>query len=306
MQYLSAASGAEDLTRPLLIYYGTLALGRSLILLTGGASSEAALKQSHGLQNVAWESAIAQDEFLALQLKVVDGTFSDVAKLTGALHKAWVKDDEGGASLMSFPQEQIPDHFSLGNILERLPGLSASFPKLAGTPTRTHESLLRRRPPENLIVWVPNEEMPGPGEQRDWSKAFFGSRLGALDIGNPHVGQNDPDLAEGGFVRGELWAEYREAARRLGYAETHDDMAYLVEPLPGRVWLSPIAKLMAAAYAFGMLARYYPTAWTAIARGPSASPIGPLASLALREIENEFPRQWVRLVVDPWRGWSAT
>lgn len=48
--YFEAAEQAATLIRPLLLYYGVLALSRAVVLFSDGSRREAALSEGHGLE----------------------------------------------------------------------------------------------------------------------------------------------------------------------------------------------------------------------------------------------------------------
>ena len=70
------------------------------------------------------------------------------------------------------------------------------------------------------------------------------------------------------------------------------DFTVLVKPfdLDGRSMLSELMLLFVAAYFLGMLARYYPSAWVALARTGPGDCLRPLLMAALQQIEEDVPR----------------
>ncbi len=57
-QYFAAAQSAGDLARPLLLYYGVLALTRALILFADKAARETTLAEAHGLAAHEWSNLL--------------------------------------------------------------------------------------------------------------------------------------------------------------------------------------------------------------------------------------------------------
>src|ERR1700686_4577345 len=57
--FFSSADRAQDSVRPLLQYYGVLALARALILYRSPTLRECGLSGSHGLSSLSWSQTLA-------------------------------------------------------------------------------------------------------------------------------------------------------------------------------------------------------------------------------------------------------
>ncbi len=93
-EFFRSASGAAELVRPLLLYYGVLTLSRGLILFLKPSLREASLKQSHGLSVIDWGQLVSGGvQALPLaRIRVDGGTFAELAEATGNIerNRIWV------------------------------------------------------------------------------------------------------------------------------------------------------------------------------------------------------------------------
>jgi hypothetical protein len=80
-QYFTEVRSAGDLARPLLLFYGVVALSRALILFLQPAAKEENLGQSHGLTVNMWQQTLAPGirHVPDLQIRVTNGTFAELA-----------------------------------------------------------------------------------------------------------------------------------------------------------------------------------------------------------------------------------
>ena len=81
-EYFKSAENSNITVRPLLQYYGVMALSKALILALNFSQTEEQLKPSHGLVIKNWKKIIKTKEFEFLEISVGDGTFSELIKST--------------------------------------------------------------------------------------------------------------------------------------------------------------------------------------------------------------------------------
>src|SRR5262249_21388945 len=86
-QYFESARNAGDLARPLLLYYGALALVRAVILFADPLLAESGLAQKHGLSISGWSNLLGDRKsglrrLPDLPILFETGTFSQFAKVT--------------------------------------------------------------------------------------------------------------------------------------------------------------------------------------------------------------------------------
>ncbi len=92
-EYFNSAKNASILVRPLLLYYGVLALSRGLILFLDHSTRENSLKKSHGLEVVNWGNELANgiDKLPTLKVKLHrSGTFFELCQATSNLETSIV------------------------------------------------------------------------------------------------------------------------------------------------------------------------------------------------------------------------
>src|SRR5690606_30938329 len=82
-EYFRSSNYANTIVRPLLQYYGIMALSKGLILTTDLTKTEAQLKGAHGLEIINWKQIIKSKEFENLEIVVRDGTFFELINATG-------------------------------------------------------------------------------------------------------------------------------------------------------------------------------------------------------------------------------
>jgi hypothetical protein len=100
-EFFASARQAADLVRPLLLYYGVLALSRGLVLfLDTTKSREAALNSAHGCEAVDWQHdlAIGIRGLPNLKVRFRDGTFSELTRATGNVETVNVSTTQTGLS----------------------------------------------------------------------------------------------------------------------------------------------------------------------------------------------------------------
>jgi hypothetical protein len=138
--YFKSASSADDLVRPLLLYYGVLALARSLVLFLDRDKREASMHQAHGLITSGWDKTLTEaTESAAKRLRRLPelavefpaGAFSEFIEATGNVERSYV-------NVGPFPDRRWlerprpldlarPFKITLKDVLARIPELSDSF-----------------------------------------------------------------------------------------------------------------------------------------------------------------------------------
>jgi hypothetical protein len=102
-EYFRSAERASLLVRPLLLYYGVIALSRGLILFLDPTMSEDTLPGAHGLESVGWKHVLAKGpgHIGELEVQVTKGTFNELLRATQNRERAVVQ--VGGSSVLSWP-----------------------------------------------------------------------------------------------------------------------------------------------------------------------------------------------------------
>lgn len=81
-EYFQSAEKADITVRPLLQYYGVMALSKGLILSLDISKTEHQLKKSHGLEITNWTQILKNKDFENMQVKICDGTFFELISVT--------------------------------------------------------------------------------------------------------------------------------------------------------------------------------------------------------------------------------
>jgi hypothetical protein len=129
-EYFEASEHAGELVRPLLLYYGVLAMSRGVVLFADREGREATLSQAHGLQLQGWDGlesgAAAAAHLHELSVRVTGGTFAELAKATRNTEREWIE----GQDLLSFVEVTRPREVDLRDrtlavqqLMQRVPAL---------------------------------------------------------------------------------------------------------------------------------------------------------------------------------------
>lgn len=309
-QYFASARDAGDLARPLLLYYGVLTLARALILFADKEAEETSLSPAHGLSAHKWSNVLVGEQPAAnipqLNLRFREGTFSELTKVTRNAEwteVTWKSDmpQLGGSTgfsgergwLAAGTPELVPNSMvTVGDVLGRIPDLAFLYEETIGEPAACYPAEITiLRGPFNMGPNVP----PKDGEVQ------IVVSMNRLDF------PNDTTLmAMLGLDSVRFTSRGKDHLRRYRFmVELTDTITgvdvlppirvnrhwanYLVAPLPGGLVLSSMSLLLLAAYAVGMLVRYYPTTWqrmSSIRRGDRAFP---LLRATVAHIEHQVP-----------------
>jgi len=89
-EYFTNANRSNFIVKPLLQYYGVVALSRGLILAYSPLLSESELKPSHGVDVKNWQKAFKDKDFGTLEISITNGTLLELIKATQnkSYHKA--------------------------------------------------------------------------------------------------------------------------------------------------------------------------------------------------------------------------
>jgi len=100
-EYFSNAEAADLSVKPLLLYYGVLALSRGIILFLDPNSNEATLKAGHGLKTGKWEEILVKSprEILNLEISPENGTFAKLSSVIESMHQILSPNTDGGVTI---------------------------------------------------------------------------------------------------------------------------------------------------------------------------------------------------------------
>ena len=287
-EYFSSAKQSALLVRPLLLYYGVLALSRALILFLDYSKREWGLKHGHGVDIPNWKNVLHReskeqsiDKLAELKLKFVKGTFTDLSQATKNGEQAeftWINTyriwQENGTTELE-PGYEI----TLKEVLARIQDIAHLFTVTFKERSCCYPAIISGSS-EQLFVHVSSEhvrrnlELPNMDilSKREICKIFPMFR----------------DAKQGS-----------DGAYRFRGRESCDDLppirndqqgnAFLVAPLSNGHVLSSLSFLYLISYATGMLARYYPSQWGRLMHGSKGDWLFPLIKSVLTIVEERFP-----------------
>jgi hypothetical protein len=124
-EYFSSSQKADISVRPLLQYYGVVALSRGLILILNKDARENNIIPSHGLKIKNWSDISKSGKIEDIILKSSNGTFNEVIKVTN--NKSYFRAGSSGINWQaSFEVPATEVEFSFKEIAFCFPDLKQS------------------------------------------------------------------------------------------------------------------------------------------------------------------------------------
>lgn len=280
--YMEAANGANRSVRPLLLYYGVLGLARGLTLFLSTSLREASLAQAHGLSVSGWGDTLTGECGSIGQLKIklnASGTLQQLMNETD--HRAFLRSNSSQANfVIGYALPPAETEMSLADILSRIPEIRPSY------------SRWRPNSREVVAFW-PQDDRP---DGKKWLRvdhpytaedvrAVLGDAVHELIMNDSVIsiavpGEYSPYMSDTG-----------------GHWSVGSVVA--MKPFPGGIRLSKIVITFIAAYSLGMLARYYPSQWTAILANQRHTIALPTLLATMDYITDELPRMIVEFLEPP-------
>jgi hypothetical protein len=291
-RYFSSANGADDLVKPLLLYYGVLSLSRALILFKESQLRETSLSQSHGLGIHDWNNNFRSgDDFLNLIVRPSDGTFYQLLRATKNLERNSIlrvgqkqscEIDQQGTIDFSFEEKILID-----DIISRVPALSESYERVLERKSMCFHGAIQD---ECLTIYKSSIQ----NEDEDWFRQSSGIK--------------DP-IDTSSFL--EVWRINKKNGPgredSFGFMAVGARYNTIIPPIQmdnGTLQFSQLMLAYVLSYALGMVCRYYPSKWRGILARNTGSSIYPLLRNTIQHIE-DFPSMIVsELEKVPPRGLS--
>lgn len=305
--YFESAKNADDLVRPLLLYYGVTALARSLVLFLNPTMRETSMKPAHGLRQIDWAQTLTEPaadiatrvrRLPNIKIGFCGGTFEEFADATANVERSFVHVGPFPSKMWltrERPLELPPAaELTLQDILSRLPELADRYERAFESVANCFMAIVF------AIDLEPNNM--GNGFQVDFSI-----------YEKQHAGLPTPDVIRRAFGLGDdieireretsNWIDLRNQSFRITYPskEAFRDQlphisldpgghTFLVPPTDGGFAFSKMLLLFMASYMFGMLARYFPSYWLALLNRSEGDFMRPVVQEAIVVIEEEFPK----------------
>ncbi len=287
-EYFEASATAGAFVRPLLQYYGVLALSRAIILFRTPRLRESGLRPAHGLS-----ATLSGDVDLAeLSISVNRGTFEELLTATANVerfHASYMPTAEGrslssygvGSSAefgFSLPAPAVEAVFRFRDLLVRMPELRPILEESLSEPTRCYRCTIQVWSPDSHTrVSVLSDRFKLP-DVASLQRGLFGeatcraweSTDGALEFELSHQSLEGlasilPRVIGGGAIG-----------------------SCIVERYSGGWGLSSLASLFVGSCVLSTFVRYHPTRWAALASGAKGDALLP-GLLKLRDlIQTQF------------------
>jgi hypothetical protein len=292
-EYFRSADGATDLIRPLLLYYGALALTRALVLFLDPDAREATLKKSHGLTIKGWETHLAKglEEVPNLTVSLEQGTFDQLCEVTENLDRALVfrPPYPNRTSWKRKGSKDIPPgtKITIREVLSRIPELRDLFERTFDDYSDclpTFVFCLSETTQTDISILATSRPLPEEARIRSSLQLSQNHVLSRAET-HPLAG-NVPNL-----TFRVLHQSIDDLFARIPLTRTdREGVTFMVSPLPTGVRLSPLSLLFILAYSMSMLVRYFPSQWSALIGKEKGDFVLPLLKASVLLVEEEFPR----------------
>ena len=271
-EYFRGALSSDFTVRPLLQYYGILALSKGLILSLNPTFSETHLKASHGLEVKNWKEILKSKNFGKLEISIGEGSFSELLNATE--NKNYLRSNSSAVNWQSYLNKPSKgDVINLEQLIQYYPDLNTEFKSWTGL---------------NLVYAV-IESVKHNGDNKMTEIKLRGNISDDyLEILFPKVYCLNRTF-ENNIVRyeSEKWGP-NVTQRWHGPFNIGESCAIPV--LKDDIGLNLICGMFMISYVFGMMARYYPTTWIALRRGEKGDKIYPSVYRIMEFIDEKYPK----------------
>jgi hypothetical protein len=259
-----------------LLYYGVLALSRALILTLEPRITENTLKGSHGWKVKNWPFVLKSKAFEDLELEFVGGSISELLIATG--NDNYLR---AGTNMVNWKSHLSPP--STGQVIRLkeffhfLPDLSLEYYKWVGS-SLPHAiiSSIKRNEESGLVEVKMNRHNVDEGLLEhlfpiEYAKSryiSFDESYAFVTYQNLNWAPNITQKWDGPFGLGDTC---------------------VVPVLRNDVGFNVLGTMFSISYAFGMMARYYPSSWISLRRLEKGDKAYPLIQKTLKFIEEKYP-----------------
>jgi hypothetical protein len=278
-EYFRSAAEASISVKPLLLYYGVLALSRGLILALTPGLRESALKPSHGLEVANWQESLAAKDFARLQIRLQNGTFSELVKAVD--NKSYFRYRTNGINwAVRFPQPKANSTINFYELATGFPDLDREL--LAWTNgSYRHATLMETAATVNneVKLTLGGSDLTESDIETFLPLSIFPEKRTEL------VGRQLTVW----LTKKAPWPRlvYRQAgpASWAGMGDIH-----MVQFFQSCDPICDIGQAYLAAYVMGMMSRYFPTAWISLGRTEKGDAVYPFILKLIKHIESHFPQ----------------
>ncbi|WP_057464740.1 YaaC family protein [Pseudovibrio sp. POLY-S9] len=288
-QYFGAASKADEIVRPLLLYYGVLSYVRGVILAKDNLKTEAQLLKAHGLKEEGWENVFTEEDnsnksILDLGIRASKGTFKEFVSTVE--HEEMFKFQTLAARYVGYMNRPLGEVkfakdrsvLTLGDILARLPATCEDYGQLDSQ--------------ERQWCQVTATQLSGGVFTFDASGAsvpkWYSSQANEI---NQRRNETEPKS----LIKGCL-SDVDFPKVILETSKPNIGSSWAVSNFPNGDKLSEFLKLYLGSYILGMLVRYFPSQWMKMQSPFKGDFAMPLIYALIGSIEKGFPKEVERVL----------
>lgn len=288
-EFFKSAHDSSYAVRPLLAFYGVASLSRALALLFRKNGGEEGLAKGHGLETVVWSDRLSGDLGVALatigqlRIRTCGGLFSDLVTSTSNRMTMHIH-SEAVDWRFCYDIPALGHEISLSDVLDRLPDIHNQYAHATSqlACANLHELTCTAEAGAMLRV-----DARGLAHFR---AEFIDAGYSIADAENVAVITGSADC----FSQHMPQFMHTYVHRLFG---TIPSLHLASQFAPGKRY-SQIAVTYILSYVLGMLARYYPTHWSALMMGEKGDALWPSINGAQQYVEVAFPALVLELIED--------
>ena len=269
--YFENARSADLGVKPLLLYYGAMALAVGLVSFKQPEKAAGTLKPSHGLRAGDWRKVLRSgvEDVLDLEVRAAAGTFREVAlvawhwnvgKVYGDVRKRETYPEVRNLGSVDFADGK--SSLALRDLISRSRHTGADYAAVTGDSSRLHRVVVQLTEGNRMLAVRSAGRVPAEAK---------------VDLSFP---RDDPTVP--------LWANNDLANDQISMT--------MVDSFPNGDRLSEFVKLYLISDVLGMLSRYYPSRWIALIRNDVGSAAQPLLAKSVRAVETKFVAEFAQQV----------
>lgn len=285
--YFESSTIADISVKPLLQYYGIVALSRGLILILNRNSRENNITPSHGLKIKNWTDVSKTGKLESIILKTSSGTFKDLINATK--NKSYFRAGSSGINWqVSYDVLDDDFEFNLKELSYSYPDLKKSVESWLGYEVPSIEIKSLKHLENKTQIGIQNTKNVGlifPEElypNHAIIEATNGSNITYDGYEAPHISQ-----------------KWESSFQVIGDT-------YAIPPFEKSIFLNDISKMFATAFIFGTISRYYPTTWNNITTGLKDDSILPFAINFMDFLKEKFPQVIMDFIDSPYEFENKT
>ncbi|MBB2793839.1 UNVERIFIED_ORG: hypothetical protein GGD58_002698 [Rhizobium pisi] len=288
-EFFRSASESAYAVRPLLTFYGVASLSRALTLLCRREGGEEGLTRGYGLETVQWPDTLSGELAHAianignLKVRTTRGLFQDLVTETNnrlPIHATSQAVDWG----LDYDPVPTGQEVSLSELLDRLPDVVDQHQHLQRSVLYARVGEIKFNHAAGLSLRTSSQKL-GP-----FKSEFIEAGFSIAESGQSAILTCDAALFDN--YRPQFLHSYVHKA--FGSIP----QLYLVSQLAPNIRYSQIALTYVIGFLLGMLARYFPTHWTALMSGEKGDTLWPSINAAHHYVETVFPELVLELIED--------